>query len=110
MQEWYPQANNITLSKYAFELPEIFDHKAVKDKFPTWSMGMFGHSPDTANEWDFWPVKWSEKKSTATMFGYDGSCKSLPLTLVNGGHARADQQFTPYAHPCPTRSETITAR
>ena len=75
MQEWYPQANNITLSKYAFELPEIFDHKAVKDRFSTWSMGLFGHSPDTANEWDFWPVKWGEKKSTATMFGYDGSCQ-----------------------------------
>jgi hypothetical protein len=75
MKEWYPYANNITLSKYAFELPEVFDYDIVREKFPGYTMGMFGHSPDTGNEWDFWPVPWSEKKSDATMFGYDGSCE-----------------------------------
>lgn len=77
LKEWYPHANNITLSKYAFELPEIFDHTYVKDRFPAWEMGIFGHSPDTANEWDFYPGKWADKTSDATMFGYDGSCKSM---------------------------------
>lgn len=47
MNEWYPQANNITLSKYAFELQEVFRYDIVKAKFPTWNMGIFGHSPDT---------------------------------------------------------------
>ena len=47
--EWYPQANNITLSKYAFELLEIFDHGKVKARYPDWEMGLFGHSPDTVS-------------------------------------------------------------
>jgi hypothetical protein len=47
LNEWYPLANNITLSKYAFELPEIFNYDRVKSKFPDWQMGLFGHSPDT---------------------------------------------------------------
>lgn len=45
-------------------------------------MGMFGHSPDTGNEWDFWPVTWSEKASEARIFGFDGSCKCQSLNTV----------------------------
>lgn len=46
-KEWYPQANNITLSKYAFELEEIFSYERVKAAYPDWQMGIFGHNPDT---------------------------------------------------------------
>jgi hypothetical protein len=48
-EEWYPQANNITLSKYAFELEEIFSYDRVKTAYPDWEMGIFGHSPDTVS-------------------------------------------------------------
>lgn len=80
--EWYPQSNNITLSKYAFELLELFDYNKIKAKYPDWEMGMFGHSPDTGNEWDFWPVTWSKKTSEARIFGFDGSCKCQSLNTV----------------------------
>jgi len=46
--EWYPYANS-TLSKYAFELPEVFAYDQVDSQFPGWEMGMFGHSPDTVS-------------------------------------------------------------
>ena len=49
LKEWYPLANNITVSKYAFELQEIFDFDRVREKFPAWTMGLFGHSPDTVS-------------------------------------------------------------
>jgi hypothetical protein len=48
-KEWYPQSNNITLSKYAFELEEIFSYDRVKEAYPDWQMGIFGHSPDTVS-------------------------------------------------------------
>jgi hypothetical protein len=47
LKEWYPHANNITLSKYAFELQEIFEYSKVKARFPEFQLGVFGHSPDT---------------------------------------------------------------
>jgi hypothetical protein len=53
-EEWYPQAN-ITLSKYAFELEEIFSYDRVKTAYPEWEMGIFGHSPDTVSPT---PVLW----------------------------------------------------
>jgi hypothetical protein len=76
LKEWYPQANNITLSKYAFELNEIFSHDKLVERFPQHEFGLFGHSPDTGNEWDFYPTVWANKTADATMFGFDGSCKS----------------------------------
>jgi hypothetical protein len=35
------------LSKYAFELRELFGYEAIKEQFPGFEMGVFGHSPDT---------------------------------------------------------------
>ncbi|WVQ75041.1 hypothetical protein IAR50_004650 [Cryptococcus sp. DSM 104548] len=101
--EWYPQANNITLSKYAFELPELFEYSKVKAKYPDWEMGLFGHSPDTANEWDFWPVRWNDKKADANIFGYDGSFYPIRTTVTN--HIRelegSDQKPLVGRHPHP---------
>ncbi|ODN78592.1 hypothetical protein L202_04199 [Cryptococcus amylolentus CBS 6039] len=101
--EWYPQANNITLSKYAFELPELFEYSKVKAKYPDWEMGLFGHSPDTANEWDFWPVKWNEKKADAKIFGYDGSFYPIRTTVTNNIRdlEGSDQKPLVGRHPHP---------
>ncbi|WRT69629.1 uncharacterized protein IL334_006618 [Kwoniella shivajii] len=81
--EWYPHANNITVSKYAFELLELFEHDKVKAKYPDWQMGMFGHSPDTGNEWDFYPVRWADKTAHAKVFGYDGSFYPIRTTVTD---------------------------
>lgn len=110
LKEWYPQANNITLSKYAFELNEIFAPETVQ-KFPAWEMGLFGHSPDTGNEWDFYPS--TNKTANATMFGFDGSCmcfgigrRSRSLSHSHDDH-RSQQRLSrgpfsaPSAHPAP---------
>ena len=70
--DWYPQANNITLSKYAFELPELFRYEDIKKVHPKFEMGIFGHSPDTANEWDFYPIPWTDRSVSVRLFGYDG--------------------------------------
>ncbi|ORX35459.1 hypothetical protein BD324DRAFT_632928 [Kockovaella imperatae] len=79
--EWYPYANNITLSKYAFEIAEIFDHVKVKERYPGYEMGIFGHSPDSGNEWDFYPMPWSEKQANVTVFGYQGSFYPIRFTV-----------------------------
>ncbi|WWC92732.1 uncharacterized protein L201_007691 [Kwoniella dendrophila CBS 6074] len=81
--EWYPHANNITVSKYAFELLELFEHDKVKAKYPDWRMGLFGHSPDTGNEWDFYPIPWSERTAKAKVFGYDGSFYPIRTTVTD---------------------------
>nr|XP_019043618.1 hypothetical protein I302_08198 [Kwoniella bestiolae CBS 10118]OCF22548.1 hypothetical protein I302_08198 [Kwoniella bestiolae CBS 10118] len=81
--EWYPHANNITVSKYAFELLELFEYDKVKAKYPDWQMGMFGHSPDTGNEWDFYPIPWNEKTAKAKVFGYDGSFYPIRTTVTD---------------------------
>jgi hypothetical protein len=47
LKEWYPLANNITLSKYAFELQELFNYPDMTARFEGFEMGIFGHSPDT---------------------------------------------------------------
>ncbi|WWD20263.1 hypothetical protein CI109_104739 [Kwoniella shandongensis] len=81
--EWYPHANNITLSKYAFELLELFSYDKVKAKYPRWEMGLFGHSPDTGNEWDFYPVPWANKTADAKIFGFDGSFYPIRTTVTS---------------------------
>jgi hypothetical protein len=48
-----------------------------------------------ANEWDFYPVKWGDKKRDATMFGFDGSCTSslFPYSLeADYQSTRSEQQ------------------
>lgn len=83
LKEWYHQSNNITVTKYAFELPEIFEFDQIRDRFPSFNMGLFGHSPDTANEWDFYPVRWAEKTAKAAIFGFDGGFYPLRTTVTS---------------------------
>nr|XP_019009410.1 uncharacterized protein I206_06059 [Kwoniella pini CBS 10737]OCF48191.1 hypothetical protein I206_06059 [Kwoniella pini CBS 10737] len=115
--EWYPHANNITVSKYAFELLELFDYDKVKAKYPGWEMGLFGHSPDTGNEWDFYPVPWNEKTAKAKVFGYDGSFYPIRTTVTdsirsyeNQPNLPGDQIVTRHPHPGYTVSVPPQAR
>lgn len=80
--EWYPHATNITVSKYAFEIPELFDHQRTSQRFPGLDMQLFAHSPDSANPWDFWPLAWEDKVADARVFGFDGSFYPLRTTVT----------------------------
>lgn len=75
LKEWYPNVSNITVSKYAFELLELFDYHKLEKLYPGLDMQLYGHSPDSANPWDFYPIPWEAKTKDAQMFGFDGSCK-----------------------------------
>ncbi|WWC65775.1 uncharacterized protein I303_108397 [Kwoniella dejecticola CBS 10117] len=115
--EWYPHANNITVSKYAFELLELFEYDKVKAKYPDWQMGLFGHSPDTGNEWDFYPVPWNEKTAKAKVFGYDGSLYPIRTTVTDSirsyehePNLPGDQIVTRHPHPGYTVSVPSQAR
>ncbi len=83
LKEWYPQANNITVTKYAFELPELFNLANVRKVYPQFEMGLFGHSPDTGNEWDFYPLPWGERTAQAVIFGFDGSFYPVRTTVTD---------------------------
>lgn len=83
LKEWYPQANNITVTKYAFELPELFNLANVRKVYPNFEMGLFGHSPDTANEWDFYPLPWGERTAKAVIFGFDGGFYPVRTTVTD---------------------------
>ncbi|KAK4686530.1 hypothetical protein P7C73_g3598, partial [Tremellales sp. Uapishka_1] len=103
IDEWYPFANNITLSKYAFELQEIFSYDRLMEKFPNYKMQMFGHSPDTGNEWDFYPLPWSQKTTDASTFGFDGAFYPI-RTTVNDRIREPDSSLGPakivrFEHP-----------
>ncbi|WVQ95996.1 hypothetical protein IAU59_003096 [Kwoniella sp. CBS 9459] len=115
--EWYPQANNITVSKYAFELLELFEYEKVKAKYPEWEMGLFGHSPDTGNEWDFYPVPWSQKTADAKVFGYDGSFYPIRTTVTDALREKdrdptlfEESIVTRHPHPGYTVSVPSSAR
>jgi hypothetical protein len=45
-QDWFPHQSNITLSRYAFELAEVFTHERIMKNFPGMAMHLFAHSPD----------------------------------------------------------------
>lgn len=95
-QDWFPYQSNITLSRYAFELSEVFTHERIMKNFPGMAMHLFAHSPDAvrrpyaisrahlepstdrllcpvnlkANPWDFFPLNnWRDKKQDAVLFG-----------------------------------------
>ncbi|KAJ9107158.1 hypothetical protein QFC19_002818 [Naganishia cerealis] len=75
LKEWYPNVSNITVIKYAFEMLELFNEDRLAHMYPGLDRQLFGHSPDSANPWDFWPVEWSKRTSNVKMFGFTGSCK-----------------------------------
>ncbi|WWD04530.1 hypothetical protein V865_002600 [Kwoniella europaea PYCC6329] len=115
--EWYPHANNITVSKYAFELLELFEYEKVKTKYPDWEMGLFGHSPDTGNEWDFYPIPWNDKTAKARVFGYDGSFYPIRTTVTDSlralerePHLIQQAIITRHPHPGYTVSVPSSAR
>lgn len=105
MKEWYPHANNITVSKYAFELEEVFNVDNVRQHYPSFHLGVFGHSPDTANEWDFWPVPWSQRHRKAAVFGFDGEFYPLRTTVTDALRKREEDPTLPESpisrHPHP---------
>lgn len=105
LNDWYPYANNITLSKYAFELPELFNHDNVLKRYPGFHMGLFGHSPDTGNPWDFYPVPWQDRTAKAVVFGYDGSLYPIRTTVTDHLRALEENSSLPESpisrHPHP---------
>ena len=120
MNEWYPFTNNITLSKYAFELPEIFAYDKVAALFPGWTMGMFGHSPDTVRP-VFGKVNGADSiRGTSGIFGpYLGPrrpqtprCLALTelvrLNLGLSNRAHSGSLPHPYDHHQPSRHQHVT--
>ncbi|KAJ9112668.1 hypothetical protein QFC22_006170 [Naganishia vaughanmartiniae] len=83
LHEWYPNVSNITVTKYAFEMLELFNENRLAHMYPNLERQLFGHSVDSANPWDFWPVEWSEKTSNAKMFGFTGSFYPLRVTITD---------------------------
>ncbi|KAL7425098.1 hypothetical protein Q5752_000786 [Cryptotrichosporon argae] len=105
LDEWYVGAN-ITAVKYAFELQEVFGWDRIKSMYPDMAAPLFGHSPDTGNPWDFWPVPWSEKKRRASIFGFDGSFYPIRTTVTDylkdvGPSASASRSAVVSRHPHP---------
>lgn len=45
-QDWFPYQSNVTLSRYAFELNEVFTYDRITKNFPGMQMHLFAHSPD----------------------------------------------------------------
>lgn len=105
-KEWYPYTSNITVTKYAFEMLEIFNPERLKQHYPDMDMHLFGHSPDSANEWDFFPIPWEQRQYDARVFGFTGSFYPLRLTVTetvkNGDKQTLIEQ---YDHPGYTIAE-----
>jgi len=95
MDEWYPYANNITLSKYAFELLELFSHEKVSSRFPGFAMGLFGHSPDTVGSLCIGCTVFDINRVTSGTSGpsHGTRRRGMPLCLASMGHVR-------YSSPC----------
>lgn len=49
LQDWFPYQSNITLSRYAFELTDVFTHERIMKNFPGMDMHLFAHSPDAVS-------------------------------------------------------------
>lgn len=81
IKEWFPYHGNITVSKYAFELIEMFDYPRLRDLYPGFPMQLFAHSPDVANEWQFYPKKWSRRRAEAMLFGSVWDFYPIRLTV-----------------------------
>ncbi|EJU06056.1 hypothetical protein DACRYDRAFT_73322 [Dacryopinax primogenitus] len=93
VQWFYPWQGNITVSKYAFEMLEVFKWDRLRRLYPGMQMQLFGHSPDSANEWDFYPLDWAKKKNDAVVFGHDGLLYPLRTTVTNAAQSRPPRTF-----------------
>lgn len=100
MNDWHPYNGNVTVSRYAFELTEVFTHERITRKYPDHKMHLFAHSPDAANAWDFYPhSSWRQKKQDAVLFGYEGSfypLRSKISAAIRDGHPTP---VTRFGHP-----------
>lgn len=94
LKEWYPNVSNITVTKYAFEMLEIFNPDRLEHSFPALDQQLLAHSPDSANSWDFWPIPWQERTTDVKMFGFTGSCK-----LNHWPHALIADSFNSLPYP-----------
>ncbi|GHJ89456.1 hypothetical protein NliqN6_5858 [Naganishia liquefaciens] len=83
LREWYPNVSNITVTKYGFEMLELFNRDRLAHAFPDAEAQLFGHSPDSANPWDFWPIPWAERTTPVKMFGFTGSFYPLRVTITD---------------------------
>ncbi|KAL7414198.1 hypothetical protein BDY24DRAFT_414418 [Mrakia frigida] len=99
INKWYAPHLNITVVKYAHELVDMFDHARIKSRFPEMEMQLFGVSSDSANRWDYFPLKsWDMKTVDAQGFGFDGSFYPIRTTVTNA--VRNKQTFIKwYQHP-----------
>ncbi|CDZ97942.1 hypothetical protein [Phaffia rhodozyma] len=84
INKWYARQLNITVVKYPHELMDMLHPERINKRFPGMQMHLFGHSPDSANRWDFYPVeKWEDKKVDVQGFGFDGSLYPIRTTVTN---------------------------
>jgi hypothetical protein len=63
------------VTKYAFEMIDIFNPTRLESEFEGMEMQLFGHSPDSANEWDFYPEESQGERKGVVLFGFTGSCE-----------------------------------
>ncbi|EGG00690.1 uncharacterized protein MELLADRAFT_111563 [Melampsora larici-populina 98AG31] len=105
VKDSYLLNGNITLVRYANELVEMYSYlnilKAKNRKYDYLSddelsqkfqFQLFGHVPDTANEWDFYPLDdWESKIYDAVLFGKINSYYPLRTTVAKA--IQASQTF-----------------
>ncbi len=73
-----PESNTLRLqsvTKYQFEMLDVFSPQVLAREFPRLRMPLFGYSADSANEFDFYPIDWGAKVENAVAFGFTGSCE-----------------------------------
>ncbi|CDZ97915.1 hypothetical protein [Phaffia rhodozyma] len=118
MREWMPYLGNVTLSRYAFELTEVFTHQRISKLFPGHTMHLFGHSPDAAkyallstatHEWEFYPFNsWKQKSKNAVLFGFGGSFYPL-RTTIDDAIREGKTSIQRFSHPGYSISQPQTA-
>ncbi|KAH9811265.1 hypothetical protein DFH28DRAFT_901275 [Melampsora americana] len=105
VRDTYLLNGNITLVRYANELVEMYSYlnllKAKNEKYKhlsddelskNFQFQLFGHVPDTANEWDFYPLHdWDSKTYDAVLFGKINSYYPLRSTVAKA--IQANQTF-----------------
>lgn len=94
-------ALQITASKYAFELVEQMSYRRFSERFPGSPMQLLVHSPDAANEWDYFPLPaWTSKTDGAVLFGASYDLYTIRPTVVRAIEAKPPRTFiSRFSHP-----------